>query len=237
MGARAARGVARAQLREVVYRLVPESDKPVTRLSLLLSQAAPGAIIETTVTHLDDEGDVWRTIGVQGRPAEVTAVRKAFEAYEPNFLVEKDVLGATARRLILWYKYRPELLAGMSHTRLAFRLLGRDTVLTDRATGGVLTLRVLARAGPGLREFLREVRCASGAAFELLYAGPLRDATYARLNPGEEETLRAAHTLGYFDVPGRVGIREVAKDVGISASAASYRLRRAQAKLVDAYLE
>ena len=208
------------------------------QLSLLLSEAAPGAAIETTVTHLDDEGDVWRTLTVHGRPDEVKAVRAAFEAYHPAFLVEKEVLGATARRLILWYKYRPELVKGLSHTRLAFRLLGRDTVITDRAQGGALTIRVLARGGATLQEFLREIKRSSGdLRFELLYSGPPRDAAYSRLTPQEEETLRTARELGYFEVPGKVGIRDVAKAAQVSPSAASYRLRRAEAKLVDAYLD
>lgn len=228
----------KADLREVVYRLTPPLKAKATQLSLILSEAAPGAAIETTVTHLDDEGDVWRTLSVHGKPDEVASVRTAFDAYDPPFLIEKEVLGATARRLILWYKYRPELVKGLSHTRLAFKLLGRDTVITDRAQGGALTIRVLARGGAALQEFLREIKRSSGELrFELLYSGPPRDAAYSRLNPQEEETLRTARELGYFEVPGRVGIREVAKAVGVSASAASYRLRRAEAKLVAAFLD
>jgi HTH DNA binding domain len=228
----------KAELREVVYRLTPPLAAKATQLSLLLSQAAPGAAIETTVTHLDDEGDVWRTLTVHGKPEEVAAVQAAFEAYQPSFLVEKEVMGATARRLILWYKYRPELVGGLSHTRLAFRLLGRDCVITDRAQGGALTIRLLARGGAPLQEFLREIKRSSGELrFELLYSGPPREAAYSRLTPQEEETLRTARELGYFEVPGRVGIRTVAKATAVSPSAASYRLRRAEAKLIDAYLD
>jgi hypothetical protein len=228
----------KADLREVVYRLTPPLAAKATQLSLLLSQAAPGAAIETTVTHLDDEGDVWRTLTVHGKPDEVAAVRATFDAYQPPFLVEKEVMGVTARRLILWYKYRPELVRGLSHTRLAFRLLGRDCVITDRAQGGALTIRLLARGGAPLQEFLREIKRSSGELrFELLYSGPPREAAYSRLTPQEEETLRTARDLGYFEVPGRVGIRAVAKAAGVSPSAASYRLRRAEAKLVDAYLD
>lgn len=228
----------RGELREVVYRLTAPMAAKATQLSLLLSQAAPSATIETTVTHLDDEGDVWRTLTVHGKPEEIEAVRTAFAGYAPAFLVEKNVLGATARRLILWYKYRPELVKGLSHTRLAFKLLGRDTVITDRAQAGVLTIRVLAKAGPPLQEFLREVKRSAGPLrFELLYSGPPRDAAFSRLTPAEEETLRAARDLGYFEVPGTVGIREVAKSVGVSPSAASYRLRRAEGKLITAYLD
>ncbi|HUR61827.1 MAG TPA: helix-turn-helix domain-containing protein [Candidatus Thermoplasmatota archaeon] len=229
--------MARAESREVIYRLTAPAASNPRQLSLRLSRAAPGATIETTVTHLDDEGDVWRTLAVQARPEEIVAVRAAFDAYEAPFLVEKAVLGATPRRLILWYKYRPELVPGVSHTRLAFRLLGRDTVLTDRTRDGVLTIRLLARGGRPLQDFLREARRDAGVRFELLYLGPPRDAGYARLTPAEEETLRAAHDLGYYRVPRGPGVREVAKRLGMSASATGYRLRRAEGKLVSAYLE
>ena len=224
-----------ATAREILYRLVPDPAAPVAQLSLLLSRAAPAATIETTVTHLDDAGDVWRTLSVQGREPEVAAARAAFDAYAPPFLVEKSVLGATPRRLILWYKYRAGAVPGLSHTRLAFRLLGRDTVITDHARAGVLTIRILARAGKGLQEFLRQAAQAPG--FDLLYVGPPRDPGHARLTPQEQETVRAAREAGYYGVPRRTGVREVAARLGVSASAASYRLRRAEAKLVAAYLE
>ncbi|MEA3203524.1 MAG: hypothetical protein QOI63_1199 [Thermoplasmata archaeon] len=229
--------MARVESREVIYRLTAPPGATPRQLSLRLSRAAPGATVETTVTHLDDEGDVWRTLAVQGRPEEVAAMKEVFEAYEAPFLVEKAILGETPRRLILWYKYRPELVPGVSHTRLAFRLLGRDTVLTDRARAGVLTIRLLARGGRALQEFLREARRDAGARFELLYLGPPRDAGYARLTPVEEETLRTAHDLGYYQVPRGPGVREVAKKLGLSPSATGYRLRRAEGKLVAAYLD
>lgn len=235
---RPGRVARRGDLREIVYRLTAPLAAKATQLSLLLSQAAPRATIETTVTHLDDEGDVWRTLTVHGKPEEIALVQAAFAAYAPPFLVEKNVLGATARRLILWYKYRPELVKGLSHTRLAFKLLGRDTVITDRAQAGMLTIRILAKSGPPLQEFLREVKRSAGPLrFELLYSGPPREAGYSRLTPAEEETLRTARDLGYFEVPGNVGIRDVARAVGVSPSAASYRLRRAESKLIGAYLD
>ncbi|HEX2066905.1 MAG TPA: helix-turn-helix domain-containing protein, partial [Candidatus Thermoplasmatota archaeon] len=67
--------------------------------------------------------------------------------------------------------------------------------------------------------------------------GPPRDAGFARLTPAEEETLRTAHEMGYYRVPRGPGVRDVAQRLGLSASAAGYRLRRAQGKLVAAYLE
>jgi hypothetical protein len=230
--------VARSALREVVYRIAAPAGTKPTQLSLILSLAAPTATIETTATHLDDEGDVWRTLSVRGDPDAIAKCRAAFATYAGPHLVEKEVLGATARRFIAWYKYRPELVRGTSHTRLAFRLLGRDTVITDRARGGELEIQVLGRGGAKLQEFLREVKKASKElGFRLLYLGPPRDGRFVRLTPAEEETLRLASSLGYYAVPRRAGVREVAERGGLSASAAGYRLRQAERKLVAGFLE
>jgi hypothetical protein len=235
---RHALGVASGELRELAYQLTAASGTRPTQLSLLLSLAAPDVVVETTVTHLDDEGDVWRTLAVHGRPEGIAAAKRTFKDYRPPFLVEKEVLGETARRLILWYKYRPELIPGTSHTRLAFRLLGRDTVLTDHARAGTLTIRILARSGRAMQEFVREAkRAAAPLGFRLLYLGPVRESRYTQLTAAEEETLRAARELGYYDVPRRAGVRAVAKAVGLSASAAGYRLRRAESKIVGAHLD
>ncbi|HEX2066993.1 MAG TPA: hypothetical protein VHI93_09295, partial [Candidatus Thermoplasmatota archaeon] len=85
--------MARVEAREVIYRLTQPPGTVPVQLPLRLSRAAPHATIETTVAHLDDEGDVWRTLAVQGRPEEVAAARLAFEQFAPPFLVEKSILG------------------------------------------------------------------------------------------------------------------------------------------------
>ena len=229
--------MARSEAREVVYRLQAGRGAP-TQLPLLLSNAAGHVTVETTVAHLDDEGHVWRILNVTGAPEEVEAARQAFSAYTARHLVEKEVWGETARRLILWYKYRADVSGKTSHTALAFRLLGRDTVITDRTRDGILSIRILTRAGPQLKEFIRQVRRESAdLGFELVYSGPVRDLATARLTPAEEETLRKAQQVGYYGVPRKAGVREVARTVGLSPSAAGYRLRRAEGKLVAAYLE
>lgn len=226
------------EAREIVYRLeAPAASKP-TQLPLLLSQAGPGIAVETSVAHLDDDGLVWRILNVHGPAADVKAARKAFAAYKPAFLVEKELFGATPQRLILWYKYRPTGAAAASQTALAFRLLGRDTVVTDSTRGRRLTIRILARNRGRVAEFLRQAReAAAGLEFELLYLGPPRDTAYARLTTPEEETLGMAWERGYFSVPGKIEVRELASNARLSPSTVSYRLRRAVAKLVAAHVQ
>jgi predicted DNA binding protein len=226
------------EARQIVYRLRLPEGAPPRQLPLILSRAGPALSIETTVAHLDDDGRVWRILNVHGPEAEVAAALSAFEAYEPPHVAEKEVFGATRRRLILWYKYRTTGGAASSQTALAFRILGRDTVVTDTTRAGVLTIRVLARPRGKVQEFLRAARrSAPPLSFELLYVGPPRESAMAQLSAPEEETLRRAWDAGYFEVPGRIDVRDLAQALSISASAASYRLRRAVAKLVAAALE
>ncbi|WP_313691893.1 helix-turn-helix domain-containing protein [Halorarum halobium] len=53
------------------------------------------------------------------------------------------------------------------------------------------------------------------------------------LTDRQHEALRTAYELGYFDVPRRTSLDAVATELGISASSASERLRRAQSRLIE----
>ncbi|WP_424009164.1 helix-turn-helix domain-containing protein [Haloferax denitrificans] len=52
------------------------------------------------------------------------------------------------------------------------------------------------------------------------------------LTDRQDEALRTAYELGYFDIPRGATLREVADELGITASSASERLRRAQTRLI-----
>jgi len=53
------------------------------------------------------------------------------------------------------------------------------------------------------------------------------------LTDPQREALRTAYELGYFEVPRGASLDDVATELGIGASAASERLRRAQTHLVE----
>lgn len=57
----------------------------------------------------------------------------------------------------------------------------------------------------------------------------------AALTDRQEEVLTAARTLGYYDVPRRAGVREVADRLDCSKSTAADHLRKAEARLVELY--
>ena len=56
------------------------------------------------------------------------------------------------------------------------------------------------------------------------------------LTDPQREALRKAHEMGYFEVPRRVSLSELADELGVSATSASERLRRGNDRLVEAFL-
>ncbi|MFC6716425.1 helix-turn-helix domain-containing protein [Natrialbaceae archaeon GCM10025810] len=58
-----------------------------------------------------------------------------------------------------------------------------------------------------------------------------------RLTPEQQEALEAALERGYFEIPRKISMEELADELDISHQALSERLRRAYETLVDAELE
>lgn len=53
------------------------------------------------------------------------------------------------------------------------------------------------------------------------------------LTDRQREALRTAYELGYFDIPRKASLEDVATQLNISASSVSERLRRAQTGLIE----
>ena len=204
----------------------------------MLCQGTRTLTVETTVAHLDERGAIWRILNARGNPSELTSALARFTGYRAPGLVEKQILGRTRHTAILWYKYAARRSRRLSNTALAFRILGRDTVVTDVARAGELEIRVLSRADKDLHRFLARVRAraAPNFRFELLYLGPPRSAGRARLSAEEEKLLSAALAAGYFAVPRRASGGQIGKALNRSASAVSAALRRTLEKLVRSQL-
>lgn len=68
------------------------------------------------------------------------------------------------------------------------------------------------------------------------YAGGRRLAG-VEVTDRQREALRAARRVGYYDVPRTGSVADVADAIGCSSSTAGTHLRKAEATLVDAYLD
>ncbi len=58
----------------------------------------------------------------------------------------------------------------------------------------------------------------------------------SRLTDRQEEVVRMACDLGYYDIPRRTDLNELAKRLGIGKSTLDVILRRAEGKLVRCHL-
>ncbi|MGQ0535158.1 MAG: helix-turn-helix domain-containing protein [Methanobacteriota archaeon] len=223
---------------ELVYRLRPVSEP--RSVPLILCARIPSLSVSTRVSHLDDSGNVWRLLEVRGSRESVVAAERAFMELDLPFVLDRAVLSTAPRLVVLFYKYRPLARAeGFSNTVLAFRLLGRDTIVTDETTEGAVEIRIRARSSTKLDRFFREISDRSRGRYEvtLLRKGPVRDdRPTPGLSPEDERLLRAAFDAGYFDVPRRIETRALAARLGIPPTTLSYRLRTLEAKLLRTYL-
>jgi len=57
------------------------------------------------------------------------------------------------------------------------------------------------------------------------------------LTDAQRAAVRTAHELGYFEIPRRASLDDVAAELDISASSCSERLRRAQSHLVETHVD
>jgi predicted DNA binding protein len=59
----------------------------------------------------------------------------------------------------------------------------------------------------------------------------------ANLSVDQDRVLRTAMDMGYFNFPKSVGVRELAKRLGVSTAYISYTLRSAQKKTIELYFK
>lgn len=142
-------------------------------------------------------------------------------------------------------------LTGASDGRWLFRLefdsrVDRFDRIVSANDGAIL--EATGRAGNWSLELLFDDRAALSAAHEQLReedfqvevsrVSTLDDPTegHAALTTTQYETIVTAHERGYFEVPRRVTLEELAAELGVSHQALSERLRRSHAALVSAEL-
>ncbi|MFO1533092.1 MAG: helix-turn-helix domain-containing protein [Thermoplasmatota archaeon] len=225
-------------LREVVYELFIDWENRPPALVLGLMPEATSLQVETLATNLDLAGNLWRLMAVRGDAAEVAEAERRFRARPIPGLLQRRILSSGPGQLVLWTKYRAgHPHRGRSLTAWTLKTLGPETVITDRTSPTGLRVRVLAPQSARLRRFLARLPAEAEHhhTFRLLYVGPPRFDGQGRLTADEERTLREARQAGLFEVPRRGSMRSLARTLGCSPSAASARLRRATAKLLESH--
>lgn len=223
-------------LREVTFELFIDWENRPPALIIGLMPEAKTLRVETLATNLDLAGNLWRLMSVRGAATELREAERRFRGNEIPGILERRVLSSGPSQLVLWTKYRPgHPHRGRSLTAWTLRTLGPETIITDATTPTGLRVRVLAPQSARLRRFLKSLpaEAARHHTFRLLYVGPPRFEGPSGLSADEEAALHAARAAGFFEVPRRGSMRGLAKALGCSPSAASARLRRATAKLLE----
>lgn len=134
---------------------------------------------------------------------------------------------------------------GADPVELATKLLGRDAFFAPLlVVGGYIHIRVIATPpadAQTFNELLRRLTTATNPEdFKLIHTGaydpPLRLLPRDdQISPRQEEVLKLATELGYYDEPRKVTLEEVARAFGVSKAAVHKRLMAAESKIIKNY--
>jgi HTH-type transcriptional regulator, dimethyl sulfoxide reductase transcription regulator len=100
------------------------------------------------------------------------------------------------------------------------------------AEGGAMVWNVITPDPESLRAFIQELR-STGASVELLRVR--RHTPRTELTKEQDNILREAMHLGYFEVPKGITLQELAKRKNVSKSTMNLIIRRAQRKVITSY--
>lgn len=118
----------------------------------------------------------------------------------------------------------------------ACRILGDSDCLLDSATSrpdGTIQWNIIAPNGAALRGLVSELE-AAGTSVVVEKIAVLR--TARELTEEQEKVLQAAFDLGYYDIPKKIKLEELAKRLEISKATLDVVLRRAQRKVVASHI-
>ena len=116
------------------------------------------------------------------------------------------------------------------------RILGDSDCLLDSATSrpdGGIRWNLIAPTGAALTRLVDDLRD-SGAEVVVEKVTVLR--TARELTTEQERVLQTAFDLGYFDIPKKIKLEELARRMNISKATLDVVLRRAQRKVVASHI-
>lgn len=155
---------------------------------------------------------------------------------------DHDVLAREEGRRVVYSRIRDGDPA-RSVPRLAARHFDDGLLLRNERSDGRTRWRIVVPDGEGIGEFCDVVRghLVAGVTFEFDHVGrPSGWQTFGgpsvTLSPEKRAALEAAAENGYYERPREVELDELAAALDVPRSTLSYRLGRAEAELVEAFL-
>lgn len=154
---------------------------------------------------------------------------------------ETQVLNRTDDSLVL-YSYWAGTSACSSIPHLALDHFGEGLIFRTTRAGHQYEWRIIAPDDTTYRGFRNDIEemidDTTGVTF--VRVGDADEVTAyddgTSLPPEQDAVVRAAVEHGYYQTPRKVDTVELAEELGIPGSTVSYRLRRAEAQMADAYM-
>lgn len=237
-------------MRELVFALEYEPGR--NRVADALA-GHPEARVRSLSLHVTADR-LWRVDHATGSPAALDDVEAAFldGDYYADCLATDHcgaaqttrVLDRTDDTLVLYTDWeRTPVCASVPH--IAREHLGDGVLFETRHEGRHYTWRLIHSGTGDVSAFFDDVRAAVGdaARTELLRATPAESNDSGgedggrsdRLEPEQEAALRAAVEHGYYESPRGIDASELAEHLDVPRSTLTYRLRRAEAQVIEAY--
>lgn len=230
-------------MREVVFDVVhAPGANPVADL---LAEH-PETRLRSLACHVT-ESSLWRVDRATGPADALDALAEmAAVQYFTDCLVRSDchgdwettVLDRSEGSLLL-YSYWERAPGCDSVPHLAREQFGDGVVFDETWRGRRQRWRVLAPDGP-VGAFLEDVRAVADADVEFeRVSDPADDGddVGAVLPPEQADALEAAVEAGYYETPRAVEAYELAEELDVPGSTLTYRLRRAEARLAESYVD
>ena len=210
----------------------------------------PETKIRSLSCHVTPE-DLWRVDHVTGSRSALDDLAEtvASAEYYTDCLARRDceadwetqVLDRTDDALVL-YSYWSRTPSCTSIPHLALDHFGNGLIFQTTWVGRRYEWRVIAPDDTAYHAFRSaiedEIDDTTGVTF--VRVGDADDATPDEgdpsLTPDQDAAVRAAVDHGYYQTPRGIETYELAEKLGVPGSTLSYRLRRAEAQLAEAYV-
>jgi predicted DNA binding protein len=213
----------------------------------------PEATVRSLSCHATSE-TLWRVDLVEGPAEALDALSAAYERseYFPDCLVTGDceatsetrVLDREERTLVVYCVWeRSSVCTSVPHLALAH--LGDGLLLESHQEGRSHRWRIVLSGDEPVGPFADALEAAveDVGGMELLRLVEHTPGERSDESPGvdlplaQRRALHAAVDRGYYEIPRRVELDELAAALSVPRSTLSYRLRRAEARLVEAFVE
>ncbi len=114
-------------------------------------------------------------------------------------------------------------------------IVGSDCFLTYGTTtsSGSLLLTIVSPDRRNIRDFIEKLETEGCEVSILSLRDPEEEGI---LTERQEEILRTAYEMGYFEYPKKVNIKELSEHLGLSISTLSETLRKSEKKVLEYYL-